>query len=302
MIVFETQRTRRIVGRLERGEDVLGAVQRLCRDHRVRGGWIRAVGAFEWVELCEYDQRTREYKPALRFDTPCEILSLEGNVSIKDDAPFVHLHATVSRETDNGIQVLGGHLTGGAAFSCELVLDTFDDIDLVRVRDHATGLSLWDGTQAGRAAPPPGPVGRPATPAPSGGGGVSWADVAAASQVPPQPPPKVIERRRPTTPPPAPKRARETPDTPAFTPGPLPERRRPSEEEIFEEHYPEKGDWVDHKQFGLCRVDGEDSEGSLLIRLPSGVRKPIKLDYLEVLPPHWDGERRIFPLRPKNKR
>ncbi len=62
-----------------------------------------------------------------------------------------------------------------------------------------------------------------------------------------------------------------------------------------------KGDYVEHRQFGLCRVDGEDPDGALILRLPSGNRKHIRLDFLEVLPPRQDGERRIYPLRPRKR-
>ena len=70
---------------------------------------------------------------------------------------------------------------------------------------------------------------------------------------------------------------------------------------ILDEPYPEKGDWVDHRQFGLCKVEGEDTEGGVRIRLPSGVRKVIRLDFLEVLPARVEGDRKIFPLRPRRR-
>jgi hypothetical protein len=67
------------------------------------------------------------------------------------------------------------------------------------------------------------------------------------------------------------------------------------------EFVPAKGDWIDHRQFGLCRVDGDDEDGGLRIRLPSGVRKVIKLDVLDVLSPRLEGERKIFPVRPRRR-
>ena len=83
-------------------------------------------------------------------------------------------------------------------------------------------------------------------------------------------------------------------------PPPIPgkERERPSEPA---EPVPQKGDWIDHRQFGLCKVDGEDEDGGLKIRLPSGVRKIIKLDFLEVLPPRHEGDRKVFPIRPRKR-
>ena len=65
---------------------------------------------------------------------------------------------------------------------------------------------------------------------------------------------------------------------------------------------PKKGDWIEHRQFGLCRIDGEDAEGALIIKLPNAMRKHIRLDVMEVLAPRHDGDRRIFPVRPRVKR
>jgi hypothetical protein len=81
----------------------------------------------------------------------------------------------------------------------------------------------------------------------------------------------------------------------------VPERRRTTEEEFFAEPQPEKGDFIEHRQFGLCRIDREDEDGGLIIRLPSGVRKVIKLDFMEVGQPRIEGTRRIFPVRPRRR-
>ena len=61
------------------------------------------------------------------------------------------------------------------------------------------------------------------------------------------------------------------------------------------------GDFVEHKQFGLCKVTRVSDDGALLIKLPTGRTKQIKLTVLEVLPAREDTKRRIYPLRPRSK-
>ncbi|MFW6067115.1 MAG: PPC domain-containing DNA-binding protein [Myxococcota bacterium] len=287
MVVYESERVRRLIGRLDRGQELPTAFEDLARERDASAGWIRALGAFERVELCEYDQKARVYRPARKLDWPCEILSLEGNLSMKEGEPFAHLHATVSREVDGKVEVVGGHLVSGTVFACEFAVEIYDDVHLVREEDAATGLSLWEGSE--RAAP--------ATTA-SGAEGVTWAQVAdvsggvASAAAPPAA--HVPRRRR------GPKGGGKLPPVPS--PDPLPQRRRMSEEEFLETRHPERGDFIDHRQFGVCRVEGEDAEGGLRIRLPSGVRKVIRLDFLEVLAPYEDGGRRVYPVRPGRKR
>jgi hypothetical protein len=299
MMVFESQQTRRLIGRMERGETVPEAFRRIAQKHDVSCGWIRALGAFEWVELCEYDQQEQRYRPARRFGE-CEILSLEGNLSLKDGAPFAHVHATVSRETDRGVEVIGGHLTSGAVFACEFTVECYDDLELERQPDRDTGLSLWAREPAAQAPEPAAASGSQPS-----GGAMSWAQVAAASEqlqqqgaaTPPAPGPSKSGRGEARKPAPRP----ESDTAPPVTPDPLPQRRRTTEQEFFSEPVPVKGDWVEHPKFGLCRIEREDSEGGIVIRLPSGVRKTIRLDYLQVLPAEQRDDRRVFPVKPRRR-
>ena len=93
------------------------------------------------------------------------------------------------------------------------------------------------------------------------------------------------------------KNARE----PAPVPDPIPQKQRVDIDELLDEPVPERGDWIDHKVFGLCHVQGEDPNGGLIIKLPSGVRKHINLEVLEVLPARMEGDRRVYPLRPRRR-
>jgi predicted DNA-binding protein with PD1-like motif len=288
VITFESGRVRHVVARIERGERLPDALVAIAEKHAIATAWLDGLGAFRWVELCEYDQTEQRYKPSKRIDAPTEILSLQGNMSFRDGKPFAHVHVTVSRETADGIEVLGGHLVAGEVFACELRIAVYDDLALGRERDAATGLALWKATSTPLPMPLREDPHSRATPA----RGVSWDDVAKASALPP----RVVERPR-AAPRPNIERAHE----PVVAPSPLPQKRRTTEAEFFDEPIPVHGDWVQHEVFGLCRVDGEDGDGALLIRLPSGVRKSIKLDVLSVGAAREEGDRRIYPLRPRRR-
>lgn len=295
MKVFESRRVRHFVLRLDRGEELVAAVEALAREAGIGAAWVRGVGSLAWAELDRHDQRRRGPEPPQRFETPCDVLALEGNVAMSGSTPRAQLHVTLARRTDNGVEVLGGRLKAGEVFACELALTVFEDLALSRARDDATGLALFRGE--GGPAPVPRAVEEPAEeddeePEDEGPrGGVSWADVAAVSAAPPvvERPRRERPRGRPPSAPPAP-----------FRPPPIPDKRR-GDDEAFEEHLPQKGDFIEHRQFGLCKIDREDEEGGLVIRLPSGVRKVIKLDFMEVGAPRHEGGRTIFPVRPRRR-
>lgn len=290
MIVYESKKARRLVARLERGEDLVRGIEALAQRANVRAGWIRGAGSLEWVELDRHDQARRAPEPPQRFELPCDLLTLEGNVSRAGDAVKAMLFATIARRTDNGVDVIGGRVREGGVFSCELVVEHFADLVLARAHDGATGLDLFEGGEARPAETPARPLpARPAPPAwtrepapeePEPASGVSWADVAAVSAAPP-----VIEE-------PVRRAQRESSRAPAL---------RDTRHEVPDELLPQRGDFIEHRQFGLCKIDREDDEGGLVIRLPSGVRKTIKLDFMEVGQPRMEGTRRIFPIRPRKR-
>jgi predicted DNA-binding protein with PD1-like motif len=69
-----------------------------------------------------------------------------------------------------------------------------------------------------------------------------------------------------------------------------------------EEHRPERGDWIEHATFGLCRIDGLVGDGVCIIKLPDARRKKIKIDAMQILEPRLDeAGRKIFPVRSKRK-
>jgi hypothetical protein len=59
-----------------------------------------------------------------RVDDPSEVLSLQGNVSMKEGKPFVHLHVSLA---GHDFVAQGGHLFSGEVFmTIELVLRVFE--------------------------------------------------------------------------------------------------------------------------------------------------------------------------------
>jgi predicted DNA-binding protein with PD1-like motif len=268
VIAQEETNVRRIVGRLERGESVLHAFEALAREHSIRAGFIRAHGALEAVSLTEYSQHEQRKLPERDFGQ-CELVSFEGTLSMHDGDVMATAHASVSRTTDNGIVLLGGELVSARAFYCEFVVECFDSISLERSRDSETGRKLWSGESTGRVR---GAVEENSTET----GSVTWEQIAALSATSQPREPEVEKKLTPRT-------------------------AQISDDELFDEPIPGVGDMIEHRQFGRCRVDREDDEGGLTLRLPNGVRKVIKIDFFSV-ELRFDGEEKIYVLRPRKSR
>jgi len=132
---------RKIIGRLAKDEDLLAALEKCAREHGITLGEVQAIGAVIKARVGYYNQTERKYQ-YLDLVNPREILSLTGNISLKDGKPMVHAHITLSGEDGHAV---GGHLAEGTlAFACEFMIQEYKSAtSLTRQMDDPTGLFLW---------------------------------------------------------------------------------------------------------------------------------------------------------------
>jgi predicted DNA-binding protein with PD1-like motif len=270
MILAESRKGRRFIGRLDRGVDLFDALKALCREHHIRTAEVRALGSFEAVEVAEYDQERRVWKPGRKFGA-VEVASLIGNVSERDGNLALHIHVTVMRDRDNGVEILGGHLNAARVYTMELVVETFDDVILRRGLDATTGRTAWceaitvPGPVATGARAPADPVmelvplaapfeaSSKKAPAPSSTG-PSWADVAAASP--------------------------------------------PAEDTIEPDDSLAPGDVIIHPTFGRCLVQRIEGSGEFAhVRLRNDRLVRLSLDVLKLAVEGQEDNHRIFRAR-----
>jgi predicted DNA-binding protein with PD1-like motif len=146
MISGEAKHTRCVMGRLEKGEEVVDALLGIARFERIDAGFVRAQGAVEAIELLRYEGVARGYVPHARagaIDGAWELVSLQGSVSLLRGAPDVRVWAVVSAAPGGVPQVLAGLLGSARALFVEFAIDVCDDGDLERRDDPVTGLPLW---------------------------------------------------------------------------------------------------------------------------------------------------------------
>lgn len=274
-----------MMGRLERGTELLRALRRVCADNGVRCGEIRALGALENVEVCTYDQKGRKYGPARTYRGDLEILAAVGNVSERQGDLALHLHITVARDTDNGIEVLGGHLLSGKVFACEFVIHAFDDLIMRRGHDKATGLPLWQDKiefSPGEAGETKGPAAEGESPsAEPPGPGSSAAEPGGAklevSRSPADEPTwkEVMQAALGASSPSAGAETAAPKDGPA-------DSTSAAEDEPADWVEPQAGDLIEHPTFGLVTVERSEEGDFLHVRLQNGRLVRLSLDVLEL--------------------
>ena len=137
---WEARAGRAFVGRLEKGSDLVGDIERFCAERSINAAWVSAVGAVERARYAYYEQGDHRYVEHAT-DTHHEIVGFVGNISVRDGRPFLHAHATFA---DVAGECRGGHLLAGTVvFACEVTIREMADVSLVRTPDEETGLALW---------------------------------------------------------------------------------------------------------------------------------------------------------------
>ena len=131
---------RTYIFRLPKGKDLLEQLTDFCHDNQIKCGIVSGIGAMENATISYYDQNKKKYEKIVLTGEQ-ELLSLNGNISIKDNRPYVHAHVTLGARDGS---CKGGHLMlGTRIFSAEVFIQELVGEPKVRKEDKATKLLLW---------------------------------------------------------------------------------------------------------------------------------------------------------------
>jgi predicted DNA-binding protein with PD1-like motif len=126
--------------RIFSGEEIVGTITEFARAHSIDAAEVSGIGAAYEVTLGYFDRGTRQYERHA-VEGEVEIVSLLGNVSIKEGQPFAHLHVNVS---GRDFRPHAGHFfEGKAGATCEVIIRPMKGY-AQRTKDDATGLFLLD--------------------------------------------------------------------------------------------------------------------------------------------------------------
>lgn len=123
---------------LDRGEELHEQLGILTKNNGLTAAWLSGLGGAMNVTLGFYDLSTKSYKWQ-DFNEPLEIVSLTGNLSIKDGQPFWHVHGVFSGAD---YKAISGHVKSMTiGLTGELRIEPLE-VQLERSLDETTGLQL----------------------------------------------------------------------------------------------------------------------------------------------------------------
>ena len=130
----------RFIVRLERSESVVEALTNFLAAEGIDFAYLSAAGAVQWVRLAYWNAETRRYE-GRDFEEQLEVVSFQGDSSLKDGKPFLHPHAVFARRD---FSTLGGHLREARVHPTLEVWLQAEDVPVRRSHDKASGLDLLD--------------------------------------------------------------------------------------------------------------------------------------------------------------
>jgi uncharacterized protein len=123
----------------ETGDELAQGLTQFAIEQKLASASFKAIGALSSVKLGWLNWETKQYEPAVSLREQVELLSLIGDVALKDGQPQVHAHAVIGKRdgTAHGGHLLEAHVRP----TCEVVL-TESPAHLRKEFDPVAGIAL----------------------------------------------------------------------------------------------------------------------------------------------------------------
>jgi predicted DNA-binding protein with PD1-like motif len=124
----------------DKGDEFMRDITAFASENHLGGSHFTAIGAFCDVTLGFFNRDKKEYTKIL-IREQVEVLSLVGDIALKDGTPQIHAHVVIGKSdgTAHGGHVLEAHVWP----TLEIIL-TESPKHLCRKIDAQTGLALID--------------------------------------------------------------------------------------------------------------------------------------------------------------
>lgn len=121
----------------EAGDEAMQDIAAFARAENVAAARFFGVGGFSEATLGYFDRAEQRYEP-IAIGEQVELLSILGNICLKDGAPLVHAHAVVGHRDGS---VRGGHVLRALVWpTLELFVDVYP-VQLVKVQQPSLGIA-----------------------------------------------------------------------------------------------------------------------------------------------------------------
>jgi hypothetical protein len=119
-------------------DEVVRGLTEFAAAHGLGAAHLTAIGAFRGAMLGYFDWQTKQYRK-IPVHEQVEVLSLVGDIALRDGVPSLHAHAVLGKADGTAI---GGHLLEGHVRPTLEVTVIESPAHLRREHDPVSGLAL----------------------------------------------------------------------------------------------------------------------------------------------------------------
>jgi predicted DNA-binding protein with PD1-like motif len=96
----------------ETGDELAKGLLEFANQERLSAASFKAVGVLSSLRLGWFSWESKKYEPSVTLEEQVELLSLIGDVALKDGKPIVHAHAVIGKKdgTAHGGHLLEAHI------------------------------------------------------------------------------------------------------------------------------------------------------------------------------------------------
>lgn len=124
----------------DKGDEFVRELTSFAQENELGASHFTAIGAFRDVTLGYFDRDSKKYKE-IPIEEQVEVLSLVGDIALKDKDPQIHAHVVVGKADGTAH---GGHILRAHVWPTLEVVLTESPKHLSRTTDAETGLALID--------------------------------------------------------------------------------------------------------------------------------------------------------------
>ena len=124
----------------DKGDEFVRELTSFAQENELGASHFTAIGAFRDVTLGYFERDSKKYKE-IPIEEQVEVLSLVGDIALKDKDPQIHAHVVVGKADGTAH---GGHILRAHVWPTLEVVLTESPKHLSRTTDAETGLALID--------------------------------------------------------------------------------------------------------------------------------------------------------------
>ncbi len=129
--------------RLDPGDEIIRTLSDVCAREGLTTASIHGIGGCDTATVGVFDRKTKSYHPTT-VTALLEMVSLDGNLTRYEGAPYLHLHALFAYRSSDENAVLTGHLLEAViGLTGEIVITPADGVIGRRYIDEL-GIRVWD--------------------------------------------------------------------------------------------------------------------------------------------------------------